>query len=647
MHDEELETLARTLAVERLGATIRPRDYEVAATIASGIRTLEGALPSVSLGEPSAFVEPGEGSALEMVGVLGEGGMGRVLLARQGSLDREVAVKVLKSSAGASSARAMLHEGRILGSVAHPNVLPIHALGSDDAGQPALITKRIDGVAWRELILDPDHPFWSEVETLARDRLGAHLEILMHVAQAVQFAHERGVLHRDIKSENVIVGRFGEVCLADWGISVRKSALSAGGPPRIVGTPSHLAPEMARGDTASIDERTDVYLLGATLHEILTGGDGRHVEPHGAADGGGLLSALLRAIESAPVEHAASVPRPLADIENRATARAPDERYPSARAFREAIADYLRHASSVSLARAAEERQAELAALLAQAQAPLDAVYRLLSECRFGFAHAIREWPDNDEARRGLTESVTSVARFELASGRLAAARALVSEVATLDPELERALRVAEEREAAEDARTRELEHLERDMDLTLGARRYSTLFGTLGALGVVLGAVILVLRMRGYRLDPLGHTLISAAGLVALVTVVAVKRRVLFDRRASRGVVGLVIAIFTAVVVDRGAAVLAGASVDQMNVSNAALAGACCLAGAFLLRPWFAWLALLFFAVALVAPFSPGNAGLLFLGGAALATLFAAVFWRRDQRRGEAPGDDSVAGRR
>src|SRR5262249_10557141 len=117
---------------------------------------------------------------LRVTGVLGEGGMGRVLLATQSSLGREVALKVIRRGATASSAStALLSEATITGALEHPNIVPVHVLAQDDAGLPVMVMKRIDGVPWIELIEDPAHPAWASIQTGADDRLLAHLDVLM------------------------------------------------------------------------------------------------------------------------------------------------------------------------------------------------------------------------------------------------------------------------------------------------------------------------------------------------------------------------------------------------------------------------------------------------------------------------------------
>jgi serine/threonine protein kinase len=155
---------------------------------------------------------------IEILRTLGEGGMGQVFLARQHSLDRQVAVKAIKpSQVGEYAQLAMLHEARIAGALEHPNVVPIHSLSQDADGLPLLVMKRIDGTSWKDLLKNPRHPYWLKEP---QERLQQNIEILMQVCNALHFAHTKGVLHRDIKPENVMLGNFGEIYLLDWGIAV-------------------------------------------------------------------------------------------------------------------------------------------------------------------------------------------------------------------------------------------------------------------------------------------------------------------------------------------------------------------------------------------------------------------------------------------
>ncbi len=205
--------------------------------------------------------------------LLGEGGMGRVLAAEQVALGREVAVKVVRDGGRAADVDALLREALIAARLEHPNVVPVHLLGRGEDGAPIFVMRRIEGVPWSDVLRDAAAAPGMFAD--ARDPLEMHLRVLLEVCGAVQFAHARGILHRDLKPENVMLGAFGEVYVVDWGI-----ALNLADDPRlpriadargVVGTPAYMAPEMALGDAAALSPRTDVYLLGAVLHRVLTG----------------------------------------------------------------------------------------------------------------------------------------------------------------------------------------------------------------------------------------------------------------------------------------------------------------------------------------------------------------------------------------
>jgi serine/threonine-protein kinase len=203
---------------------------------------------------------------------VGQGGMGAVWVAFQRSLEREVAVKVPRIGGDPLTTNALLKEARVAGNLEHPHIVPIHVLGVDSDGCPVLVMKRIEGQTLATLIEQEDHPAWPTLVERHGDRDGALLEVLMRVADALQFAHTKGIVHRDVKPENVMVGLFGEVYLLDWGIAHRIGQPTT----EIVGTPGFLAPEMLDPALGPVDARTDVYLLGATLHAALTNTQ-RHV----------------------------------------------------------------------------------------------------------------------------------------------------------------------------------------------------------------------------------------------------------------------------------------------------------------------------------------------------------------------------------
>lgn len=212
----------------------------------------------------------GEAGGVALGEVIGRGGMGTVHAATQPALGRSVAVKVPREGAEAADLAGMVSEAIITGGLEHPAVVPVHALHVDAAGWPRLVLKRIEGESWAA-VLDREDP-----EARSEARLVEHLRVWLRVSEALRFAHSRGIIHRDVKPDNVMVGAFGEVYLLDWGIAVRVGE----GDPRIprldrenasAGTPGFAAPEQALGQVDRQGPATDVYLLGATLFAVLCG----------------------------------------------------------------------------------------------------------------------------------------------------------------------------------------------------------------------------------------------------------------------------------------------------------------------------------------------------------------------------------------
>ncbi len=542
-----LEALARTLPIasfdRAMSATIRPGTLDargLAATTAplrvEGLPTTRGATPAASSASatlPRLEVrEPDADNTadLELLSRLGEGGMGVVWLARQRTLAREVAVKRLKHAGDVAAATSsLLAEARATGAIEHPSVVPVHALGADESGAPLLVMKRIEGHSLEALVKSPEHPAWPALERRHGDRIGAIVEILARVADALELAHARGVIHRDVKPENVMVGSFGEVYLVDWGIALRLDAMTEAdrGLASIVGTPSFMAPEMAAGATPRLDARTDVYLLGATLHAAITGRP-RH-------EGHTLTEVLLAALLSRPRTYPTELEE-LGELANRATSADKSSRPASAAAFREALADFVRHRGSMRLVREAEERLGALDGagpeLLASGEAT-----RALAESRFALTQALREWPGNGAARAALDRTLDRLIEAELHRRSPEAAAALARERSGPDAAL--AARIDASRAAVAEARRLEerarREEIERDPTKT--ARQRAWIAGALIVLTVVLVAMgwgseqshVDGVRAMGEVLVYDGVFLGSAIALLALF------RRRLFSNRLGR----------------------------------------------------------------------------------------------------------------
>lgn len=461
----------------------------------------------VGVGSEQPAEIPNSAADLTVVRLLGEGGMGRVHLAHQRSLQRDVALKTVKPEADRPATRAGLwREALVMARLDHPNVVPVHVLGVDKAGRPALVMKRIDGVSWQHLLDHPDHP---QLQRLGgRDALDCHLEILARVADAVEFAHAHGVLHRDIKPDNVLVGSFGEVYLGDWGVALELPAVE--GPLAVVGTPAWLAPEMLDADASRLGPTTDVFLLVATLHLLLTG------KPRHA--GRTLREVLQAARHPSPVVYAPDVPRALADLANRACAADPAQRPASAALFRQSLRDWQRNQGLEVIAIAAQAQLAELDVVLARGpgndrEGFIRTVHRLATEARFGFVQVCRADPDHAGAQRGLRDCLERLIAFEVAAGHTAAARALYKELGREVAQLDQAIAQLEQRDAVEVQARERLAALERDLDPNAGW-------------GVRVVALLVVAAMSmailWYATRPGAHNTIGQFSLFGVVTTLA-----------------------------------------------------------------------------------------------------------------------------
>lgn len=320
----------------------------------------------------------------ELIELIGEGGMGKVFSARQASIDRTVAVKMLKQVGAAQKQQqraAFLAEAVVTGDLEHPNIVPIYDLGLSEQGELFYSMKRVRGTAWSQAI--------------RRKSAQQNVDVLMNVADAIAFAHSRNVIHRDLKPENVMLGDFGEVLLMDWGLAL--SLADMGGSVK-GGTPAYMAPEMADGDALRIGLRSDVYLLGAILFEIVTG-----KPPHPGKNIWQCLAAASKNKIRSTKESGE-----LLDIAMRAMATAPKDRYATVGDFQAAIRDYLSHSESISLAERAKED-------LAEAEQSKD--YDAYSRALFGYREAFDLWEGNTQAGAGVSQATLAYAGSALSKG--------------------------------------------------------------------------------------------------------------------------------------------------------------------------------------------------------------------------------------
>ncbi len=292
--------------------------------------------PSDVTGHP--FEAP-EGGRYEPVAVLGEGGMGRVRLVLDRRLRREVAYKELRPGV---DARRLSQEAWITAQLEHPGIVSVYDAGVGDSG--LYYTMRlVRGRSLEEALAA--HP--------GQAGLGERIKLLRHflsACEAVAFAHKAGIVHRDIKPQNIMVGEFGETVVVDWGLARptsvdevdwQRAVLTRGLAAEtmvgeIVGTPAYMSPEQARTGGHAVDARSDVWSLGATLYRLIAG-----APPFAASDSQTVLE-HVRVASVPPLERAMpEAPRELVAIAMRALARAPDDRYSDARAMAADVAAWL------------------------------------------------------------------------------------------------------------------------------------------------------------------------------------------------------------------------------------------------------------------------------------------------------------------
>lgn len=289
---------------------------------------------------------------------LGRGGMGLVMRARDRVLRRDVAIKSLLESADSPKFRnRLLAEAQVTGLLEHPNITPVYDLRVDSHGKP-FYTMRV--VRERDMG-DILKAMKSGDESYSLTFL---MQVLRQVSLTIEFAHRQGVVHRDLKPENILVGSYGEVYVIDWGIAkLMKSDLGLVDTEQIVvgsliGTPKYMAPEQARGDNDKVDERTDVYALGAILYEILT------LESLFTSDHVlGLLFMIVHDQPVSPREKAPkrAIPPALEEICLRALAKDPTHRYASAQAFSDELELFLEGVKDRDRRRALAEDSLQLA----------------------------------------------------------------------------------------------------------------------------------------------------------------------------------------------------------------------------------------------------------------------------------------------
>lgn len=409
------------------------------------------------------------GATLAEGSLLGEGGMAVVYLAEQQVPPRQVAVKRLRENT-LEQAKQLFSEALLTGSLEHPNIIPVHEIRIDAHRGPEVILKRVEGVSLLEAY---------EADGGTDRGLRALLAKMIHVCNALEYAHARGIVHRDVKTENIMIGQYGEVYLLDWGIAIDTAAMGTNR--GTVGTPHYIAPEMVSGEPDTVDERTDVYLLGATLHYLLVGKP-RHDAPTS-------LGSAVLAMTSAPYDYPPTVFQELGMLANRACALNPDDRPQNVTEFRLAIEDCLMHWDAMGTVRLAQP-DCEFVIDAPSQEATLQEIVERFDAGALRLQIALSSWPGCKEAAVLLTQIRLAMVRHYLKAEDATGASLLLDQVeSSNDEEQEEILRLKRAVNAASDRESRVYQHAAaNDMSGSSRGRRHASV----AMLGVVAIAAVL-----------------------------------------------------------------------------------------------------------------------------------------------------------
>lgn len=443
--DDELDVFAETLVREQQNleetqpeTSLRPKSSGSTFGIDSvsvGSRKIQSATrPSDQFSLPGQG--PSEGGVDYLtIDLLGEGGMGTVHLARQVALGREVALKQIRrehQQQGASQ-NEFLTEAVLTGKLEHPNIVPVYEVGRSPEGDLFYTMKNVRGRAWSD--------------TIGSLSLQKNLDILVNVCDAIAFAHVEGVVHRDLKPQNIMTGGFGEVLVLDWGLAIVMGTDSQAGA-SIAGTPAYMAPEMVNAPE-TVGPHSDVYLLGAILFRIVTG-----KAPHQGRTGRDcLLAAASNEIATPVAARLAGLDSSgeLLQIARRAMATDPHDRFRTVPEFQQAVRDYLLHRDSLEISRRAETS-------LETARSNDD--YTQFSRAVFGFEEASRLWEANAHAREGVDEARLAWALCAERQGDFDLCLSLLDELDADEGELRDRVIVARDEREARKQHVRRLRYL-------------------------------------------------------------------------------------------------------------------------------------------------------------------------------------------
>ncbi len=436
---EELLGVESTNTIDSAGRSPNLADYSAT------LKPTESAFESVDLSSaipPRSIAttdhRPGEAQDYRLEEKLGSGSFGVVYRAEQVPLERTVALKMLKprkrpsdKETEATKARIksqrikdrneFLREAQFTGKLEHPNIVPVHDIGlikgkNATGNRPFYVMKEIKGDSWQsKLKRDQESVSNKEITASVAKEIRAkclaeNLDILRRVADAIEFSHDKNIIHCDLKPENVMLGEFGEVLVVDWGGAVdldRRETYRPGG------SPAYVSPEMAQywcdiflehkedsPASREMGKQSDIYLLGAMLFEIVTGNP-----PHFGLKGEDAYDVMRRATENQIRKHDKWMDNELMQIARVALRLEEGKSFDTVSQFHDALQEYESQRISIEMRDRAEE-------LLEEAKANKD--YDAYGKSRFGFEESIEKWEGNVQSKTGLLDARLSCAELAL-----------------------------------------------------------------------------------------------------------------------------------------------------------------------------------------------------------------------------------------